>query len=605
MSRTDRSRTPIIWLQLLLVGGLASVVLILSQTYRTSSSSQAVVERAMRDYAGFAAWSFREHLVTRLREAIDEVLGPVNHGEGYHTSAERRVPEARDLGHYLRWDTECKCHRPRRGPLPIRYVGFTLGSDTLAIGTNLAPAGNKGWIVDPPEGITQTIPTMVYSADEEAWINSLLSGLARERPRPNWGYHVVVARRDSTTRAFASRSMPTEWGDTVIYAVEYPASSIDSLFREVLASSDLLPPSLVAHRRNVDVLNLEVSDASGEPLYRSHESIDWEFDATSQLPPSYGGLRLRAQLRPQHAEALLIGGVPTSRVPLLLVLLALALGLTTLAAVQLRREVRFATERTNFVANVSHELRTPLTQVRLVLDTLRLGRGGDAKARDSALGVADREVLRLQHLAHRQRPGLARRAGPYGSAERIPHCGRWTPTRDTPDADPALRRLHAPVGDECDRLPEHRISGSRRTMRDIDGDADRPPGGKEQQRRRNVRVERRGPPPSRGCAWKPGAVGHQGVTGAAPVERGSPGSEAEAEADRRVRGIGRGRRLTAYRGGRQRGDRRGERDPTPPARGAAPRMNELHECERRSHAACYTRPIGPVPDDRHRRRHHA
>jgi signal transduction histidine kinase len=146
------------------------------------------------------------------------------------------------------------------------------------------------------------------------------------------------------------------------------------------------------------MLDLEVSDAAGVSLYRSRESPAWELDAQASLPDSYGGLRVRAQLRPDLASTLLIGGVPRSRVPLLLVILALTVALSVLSAVQLRREVRFAGERANFVANVSHELRTPLTQVRLVLDTLRLGRGGDAQARDSALGIADREVLRLQHL---------------------------------------------------------------------------------------------------------------------------------------------------------------------------------------------------------------
>jgi signal transduction histidine kinase len=72
--------------------------------------------------------------------------------------------------------------------------------------------------------------------------------------------------------------------------------------------------------------------------------------------------------------------------------------LTVLAAVQLRREVRFAAERAGFVANVSHELRTPLSQIRLVLDTLKLGRGDDPATRAQALNVADREALRLQHL---------------------------------------------------------------------------------------------------------------------------------------------------------------------------------------------------------------
>jgi signal transduction histidine kinase len=85
-------------------------------------------------------------------------------------------------------------------------------------------------------------------------------------------------------------------------------------------------------------------------------------------------------------------------VPILLVILVLAIGLTILAAVQLRREVRFAAERAGFVANVSHELRTPLSQIRLVLDTLKLGRGEDPATREQALQVADREALRLQHL---------------------------------------------------------------------------------------------------------------------------------------------------------------------------------------------------------------
>jgi len=113
---------------------------------------------------------------------------------------------------------------------------------------------------------------------------------------------------------------------------------------------------------------------------------------------SYAGLQIRAQLKPEMAEAILIGGVPESRVPILLVILVLAVGLTMLADVQLRREVRFAAERAGFVANVSHELRTPLSQIRLVLDTLKLGRGEDPAMRAQALQVADREALRLQHL---------------------------------------------------------------------------------------------------------------------------------------------------------------------------------------------------------------
>lgn len=415
MRGSTRTRPAVIWLQLLLVGGLASVVLILAQTWRAQHSNQLVAERALRDYAGFAAWSYREHLVSTVRDAVDELLGPVNHGNNLHIG--RRVPSAQEMGHFIPWDATCLCHRPRHGPLPLRYLAFALGTDTLGLGENLAPAGVQGWLVDPPGGMPRTVLALDMPPDERRWINALLTRVARDQPRSTWGYNVAIVRRDDVPRVFATRAMATEWGDTLVYAIEYPRAALDSLFDTVLSSSDLLPRALVASRTNRDVLQLEVSDGGGLPLFRSDTAFRWELDVNTSLPASYGGLQLRAQLRPQLAEALLIGGVPRSRVPLLLVLLVLALGLSALAAVQLRREVRFAGERAEFVANVSHELRTPLAQVRLVLDTLRLGRAGDEANRLTMLDVADREVRRLQHLVE----GVLRFArGARGDAARIP-----------------------------------------------------------------------------------------------------------------------------------------------------------------------------------------
>jgi signal transduction histidine kinase len=397
MLRTRPARSATVWMQLLLVGALACVVLILAEAYRAARSSRGVAEHALRDYADFAAWSYRQQLTTRMRDAVDELLGAVNHGDGLHMPVQ--IPGAHALGHFIYTDPECNCHRTQRGPLPVRFLGFTLGTDTLEVGVNLAPKGLRGWLVDPPmmmDGMTHVVPAVERSPDA-TWMNGLLTGLARQ-PRSDWGYSVAVVHDDSGPRFFASRSMPTVRGDTIVYAVEYPPRAIDSLLDAVLASGDLLPPTLVAGRRNRDILDVTVSDANDAPLFTTRPDIRWELDAKTQVPASYGGLQIRAQLRPELADALLIGGIPQSRVPLLLLLLALAAGLSVLAAAQIRREVRFAAERANFVANVSHELRTPLAQVRLVLDTLRLGRGGSEQIRNEALGVADREVLRLQHL---------------------------------------------------------------------------------------------------------------------------------------------------------------------------------------------------------------
>jgi signal transduction histidine kinase len=390
-----RSRPATLWLQILLVGGLACAVIVLVQVYRLQRSNWSVVERALRDYSTFAAWSYGQHLTERMRESVDELLGAVNHGDGLHTTP--RIPDARDMGHFIPMDIECNCHRPDHGPMPLHYLAFTLGSDTVSIGINLAEPSLRGWLADPADSRAIHVPALKVAPDEIRWLNSLLSTVARG-PATDWGYHVIIERRQDALRFLAARSMPTQWGDTVVYAFEYPPESLDSIFTSVLNASDLLPASVVAGRENNEVLDVEVSDGIGEPLYSTIGSRRFDVEGTTNLPPSYAGLRIRAQLKPEMAEAILIGGVPESRVPILLVILLLAIGLTVLAAIQLRREVRFAAERAGFVANVSHELRTPLSQIRLVLDTLKLGRGEDPATREQALGVADREALRLQHL---------------------------------------------------------------------------------------------------------------------------------------------------------------------------------------------------------------
>ena len=396
MAPTRRSRPATLWLQILLVGGLASAIIILVQVYRLQRSNWSVVERALRDYSTFAAWSYGQHLTSRLRESVDELLGAVNHGDGMHTSP--RIPDAREMGHFIPTDVECNCHRPDHGPMPLRYLAFTLGSDTLAVGRNLAGPSVTGWLADPEDARAIQVPAFDVPPDEVRWLNNLLSNVARG-PGSEWGYHVIIERRDNRLRFLAARSMPTQWGDTVVYAFEYPPASLDSIFHSVLSASDLLPASVVPSGANSDVLDVQVTDATGFPLFFPRTNADRFFvDGAVDLPQSFGGLKIRAQMKPEMAEAILIGGVPESRVPILLVILLLAVGLTVLAAVQLRREVRFAAERAGFVANVSHELRTPLSQIRLVLDTLKLGRGDEPATREQALRVADREALRLQHL---------------------------------------------------------------------------------------------------------------------------------------------------------------------------------------------------------------
>jgi len=393
MLRTRPGRPATLWLQILLVAGLACVLLVLVQAYRAQRSSYAMAERALRDYGHFAAWSYREHLTVRLREVTGELLGAVNHGEELHENP--TVPDAANLSGYLSYQERCACHRTRYGPLPVRFLGLTLGSDSIGIARIVTMPGVPGWRGDHQMRDARSLAMAAPS--EKRVLNRALSELGRDS-QSTWGYVVRIITLDGRPHLLGVRSMPTVWGDTVVYAFDHDADAIASILDSLLASGDLLPSTIVGGRPNADVFDLEVTDPAGTRLYRSGSPERWDLAATASLPESFGGLRIRAQLRPAMGEAILIGGVPESRVPILLVILALALGLTVLAAVQLRREVRFAADRATFVANVSHELRTPLTQVRLVLDSIRLGRIKDVSAGERSLAIADREVLRLQHL---------------------------------------------------------------------------------------------------------------------------------------------------------------------------------------------------------------
>jgi signal transduction histidine kinase len=63
-----------------------------------------------------------------------------------------------------------------------------------------------------------------------------------------------------------------------------------------------------------------------------------------------------------------------------------------------RRELRVAALRSQFVSSVSHELKTPLTAVRMFAETLRMGRPADPVRRDEYLDIIVNESERLTRL---------------------------------------------------------------------------------------------------------------------------------------------------------------------------------------------------------------
>jgi signal transduction histidine kinase len=85
-----------------------------------------------------------------------------------------------------------------------------------------------------------------------------------------------------------------------------------------------------------------------------------------------------------------------------LLTLLLVLGVTLFGAYLLwrdvRRELRLAELRTQFVSGVSHELKTPLTAIRMFAETLRMRRPTDPQMQDEYLDTIVNESERLSRL---------------------------------------------------------------------------------------------------------------------------------------------------------------------------------------------------------------
>ena len=111
-----------------------------------------------------------------------------------------------------------------------------------------------------------------------------------------------------------------------------------------------------------------------------------------------GDLYAQATLRGAIADKLIIGGLPRSRLPLIVGLLGLTAALIGTALFQLRRESQLTRLRTDFISGVSHELRTPLAQIRMFSETLTLGRVRSDEERHRSLAIIDQEARRLTNL---------------------------------------------------------------------------------------------------------------------------------------------------------------------------------------------------------------
>jgi len=167
------------------------------------------------------------------------------------------------------------------------------------------------------------------------------------------------------------------------------------VFARIVKEASLLPPSLAGDSR--DLLSIRVSTTDGRDVFAS--STAWSpYTSETTLEDQFGHLRVHASLTASAADRLIIGGLPRTRVPLLIGLLAMTAALIAVALVQLRRERELGRLRADFISGVSHELRTPLAQIRMFGETLLLNRVRSPEERRRSLEIIVQESQRLTQL---------------------------------------------------------------------------------------------------------------------------------------------------------------------------------------------------------------
>jgi signal transduction histidine kinase len=157
-----------------------------------------------------------------------------------------------------------------------------------------------------------------------------------------------------------------------------------------------LAPSLSEKPPLVIVVDVEAVFA--ETFHVDYKLVGENDPEGLSLGPNFPGMKM---VFAENQEALFSELWIVQPVFYLLALL-LILGVTLFGAYLLwrdvRREVRMAEMRSQFVSSVSHELKTPLTAIRMFAETMRMGRSKDPKAHAEYLDTIVNESQRLTRL---------------------------------------------------------------------------------------------------------------------------------------------------------------------------------------------------------------
>ena len=357
---------------LLFIATMGIAVALAYQAARAGTSHREAAVAALEHHAATAAWRFARAGRGWVSYGMDEASGMLFREAQMH----RTLPGPEMLDRVLAMkDCDCMSAGFARSlfrvvnskSAPLTVIGETLSErakDSLRAVSIAAAAdttirlGQRSWRILPP-GV----------------------------PRLNRADDIVLLWKVGDRQR----------GVRAIYGMVVEAAQIERPLRGALGDAQFFPPALIPDSVADSLVHVEVTGPNGAKIFSSGPDTRVYF-GTDTLGADLGQLTATAAISPDAAQMLIVGGLPASRVPTIIALLALALALGGAALLLLRREYRLARLREDFVSGVSHELRTPLTQIRVLGELLQSdGFKSDAE-RTRAIGVIHRESLRLTNL---------------------------------------------------------------------------------------------------------------------------------------------------------------------------------------------------------------
>ncbi len=388
----------------LLILALVVAAVLAYQAWDAAASQRRTTESTLRDYAKLADWQLTQQaknaLLTQVMTSLMRQASQVNPTELSKTVLSPVAVEdiARQtvgwcdclsgVRYFFRYDWRDGTFRTTDTDLPDDDLAWA--RDTILSYTNALGPRQKDQILafGSPDGRFGPFKNLAVVLTNDSY--AMLFGARSGRPV----LVVFVVARD------VDRGLPVE----VYGYVTDPKPFIAPTFASVRGSpkhgeaSPLLPASLIGSLPIDSILSISVTTLAGTELYKSPGWVAPDYSAVDTVEANFGRLIMRVSLNPAFARVLVVGGLPRSRLPMIVALFVIAAGLLTVALVQLRRQQELARMRTEFVSGVSHELRTPLAQIRWFAELLHMGKLRSEDERARSAGIIDQEARRLTYL---------------------------------------------------------------------------------------------------------------------------------------------------------------------------------------------------------------